>query len=887
MASAIDSIVNFLTARKDRHNGPDLVARALRHGRDLEYQVNVSGEGGIRVEGKHSVFTCPDGLKKWFSYRIPRDANSNPNFTDYELGFPLDLHTDGIGTTWFDWRNKRSRGVGFDFDSIVGHSKSVGVDKDRLIEIQNAATAIPYVEVRKSSGGQGLHLFVWFDEDGIPCENHTEHAALARCVLGIISRDAGFDFKSDLDTCGGIMWLYHRKSTPENEGFKLLKAAECAFPTDQIPANWKEHVAVIKRQRARVRVTGVPDSEEDVFEMLASAHRRVPLDDTHRAVMDELGKLNCTVTWDADRHMLVTHTKVFDMLINGEARERLGLAGVYSTSSPGSDLGTPNCFAFPSNNGSWRLYRFGQGVSEAATWEQDGQGWTTCWWNSAPNLPTAARGMGGRELANGGFEFDSLEAAVAAVKVLNPNANIEYEDQFADRVAVVKKTKDGKLAFQIDKRRDDPDRVGNWSNSDRKNSWTQVVQVAAQPVQIEVADYDSVIRCLESPDNKPAGWAIQKEDKTWTLKNSSSVKMVLQQFGHAKPEAEQLMGLAERRPWMRVALPFQPEYPGNRQWNLHAPQLRFDPSPRDAGEPSHPHWDMVVEHIGTDLTPHLKTLDWAKEAGILTGGDYLKAWYACVIRHPFEPLPYLFFFGPQNSGKSIFWEAFHCLVTKGVVEAHRALSGKSDFNGELEGTVLVAIEEQDLSNDPRTMAKIKLAVTAIFLAIRRMRQDAYMVLNTNHFVHCANSKTSVPIFKGDERVTMCHVPSLTRDIPKRVLRQKLEEEAPAFLRTLIDMTLPPSTGRLRIPIVNTGHKKHVEQMNQTALEIFFEEKLSPSTDTLIPFADFYESFIHWVDPDEIARWTKQRVSKELPMGYRTERKTGNKTFLVGAKWNDE
>jgi chaperonin GroEL (HSP60 family) len=43
----------------------------------------------------------------------------------------------------------------------------------------------------------------------------------------------------------------------------------------------------------------------------------------------------------------------------------------------------------------------------------------------------------------------------------------------------------------------------------------------------------------------------------------------------------------------------------------------------------------------------------------------------------------LFFFGPENSGKSIFHEAFNELVTTGVVMADRALTNQSDFNGEL------------------------------------------------------------------------------------------------------------------------------------------------------------------------------------------------------------
>ena len=54
---------------------------------------------------------------------------------------------------------------------------------------------------------------------------------------------------------------------------------------------------------------------------------------------------------------------------------------------------------------------------------------------------------------------------------------------------------------------------------------------------------------------------------------------------------------------------------------------------------------------------------WAFRLGILDGPSYLKMWYACCLRYPDVPLPILFFFGPEDSGKSLFFEAFGFLVT--------------------------------------------------------------------------------------------------------------------------------------------------------------------------------------------------------------------------------
>jgi hypothetical protein len=65
----------------------------------------------------------------------------------------------------------------------------------------------------------------------------------------------------------------------------------------------------------------------------------------------------------------------------------------------------------------------------------------------------------------------------------------------------------------------------------------------------------------------------------------------------------------------------------------------------------------------------------------------LRAWVFRALRLKFETT---FFFGPEHSGKSIFYESLQRLVTKGVVKADRALT--SEFNGELSGAIFCAVE---------------------------------------------------------------------------------------------------------------------------------------------------------------------------------------------------
>jgi hypothetical protein len=84
-----------------------------------------------------------------------QNADTEPEFRDYEMKWPLDTHAEGIGCTGWDWSARRSRWVGFDFDSITGHAAGVGVSDEELHRVSEAAQALPYVEVRAAPAATG------------------------------------------------------------------------------------------------------------------------------------------------------------------------------------------------------------------------------------------------------------------------------------------------------------------------------------------------------------------------------------------------------------------------------------------------------------------------------------------------------------------------------------------------------------------------------------------------------------------------------------------------------------------------------------------------------------------------------------------------------------
>jgi len=877
MPRVSEALYSFLQARKTAANA-DLIARWSI---DMEVQVNVAPGGGDPVAGKRSTWS--DGINEWFNVRVPKNAATDPSFIDYNLSFPLALHAEGVGMTGWDWQARRSRHFGYDFDAITGHAKGIGITDEELEKVKQAACALPYVEVRRSTGGGGIHLYVYFDAEGVPSENHTEHAALARCILGMMSAETGFDFASQIDACGHVMWIWHRKMSAENHGLEIIKPAEKQLAVADLPANWRDHIEVVRGRRAKIRVNQITEEDQDPFEALASSRKIIPLDNSHKAQIEALMRSGYTTLWVADHHLLQTHTCALQKIMEEEK-----LVGLFKTISDGRDPGTPNCFCFPLPNGAWKVCRFSPGINEADTWTQSEDGWTICYFNRYPTLAAACKLYGGLEDEGaGGFVFADAENAAKAAEAIGQK--IDLKDIHGSRKITLKSQKDGRLVVHVEKKKEDLNTdLPGWL--EKKNKWVRVFDVKTDETddaEDNAGKYDRIVRCLETAAEGHTGW-VTKGEKGWVRQPAGQVKVMLQNLGLAKADAESVMGGAGWQAWQLVNLPFREEYPGGRQWNRDAAQFKYRPAELSDDEaPRHPHWDKICDHIGTELTPALKDLLWAQQAGIRTGADYLRAWVACAFRCPFKPAPYLFLFGSENCGKSIFYESLQLLVTKGVVKADRPLTGRDGFNGELAGAIICAVEEVDISKCPGAHARIKEWVTGRTINIRKMRQDSYDQPNSTHWVQTANAPSNCPVFPGDTRITMIRVPDLRpkQEIPKDDLIAELEKEAPHFLYTLMHMELPPLVGRLRLPVVATASKKQAQDSNRTALEAFIDEYCDQRPDAQkILFKDFYVRFYEVATANGEHTWSKERVRKEMPLKYPIRAGAANKRYVVGLVW---
>jgi|WetSurMetagenome_2_1015567.scaffolds.fasta_scaffold01440_13 hypothetical protein len=864
------------------HNNPRV---ASWYNPDMEVQVLVSKGDGEPVVGKNGVYAGNNYLYDWYNFRLPKNANTEPLDNDHNLKYPLDKHVECIGLTGWDWRNKKSIRCGFDYDAITGHAKGVGVDDTQLTVVLNKLLEVPEALVLKSTSGNGLHVYFEFDLQNLPTtNNHTEHAALALACLKEISRRVGFDFQANMDVGGGNMWVWARKTTPENQGFVLLKDnvdenGGRAFLMP--PPNWQAYIDVAARRRTKVRIEGVNDTDQEAISEKAAAQRNIPLDDTHKKIIAELQHYSqFTTVWLADHHLLQTHTRCLKMLFDDRAATDDPILGAFETLAEGKDPGKPNVFLFPMKGGAFRACRFGKGTNEHETWKVDKGGWTYCFYNKSLSLNGAAAAFDGLEddIKGGGYTFPDGPTAIAALRSMGHS--IEIPDELENRQVRLQPYKKDKLLVEIVKHTEDKSEPEGWLQ--KKGKFFKIYNIdtrAHQEINADFEEVDKYVRCLISKDNNTSGWACWHEKGCWVFTSKDDARSRLKAAGY-EDNTEVILGDALAKAWTITHVPFQEEFPGDRQWNLKAPTLKYKPEPYEPGDSPHPHWDKVLEHIGADLTANLKDMSWAQRNGITTGKDYLLNWIALMIREPFDHLPYLFLWGNQNTGKSILHQAIGLLMDGGTMRADSALTNQSDFNGELAGAVLCVVEEKNISkNSEAVNDKIKDLVTSDTMAIHAKYKQVVIQPNTTHWIQCSNKKSSCPVFDGDTRVTMIYVDQLVEEIPTPIMHQKLRDEAPYFMYTLMNIALPDIEHRLRLPVVNTSSKEQLIDANKNSLENFIEEHCFVIDGLAVPFDEFYTQFMSSLSATESSYWNRTTILNHLPPHLPLGKLTGGKKYI--------
>jgi len=827
----------------------------------MEVQVNCI-KSNERVEFSKG-FGYTDGEQTWSNIRMPAKAMSEPEDNDGPIRFEFDKYVEGIGMTGWNYKERVSKYVVYDFDALLGHSDNHAkklTDRE-LIEVQEVITKLPYATIRKSTSGRGLHVYVFVDN--VPTANHTEHAALARSILSMMCGNTGYDFSQKVDVCGSNIWVWHRKmiGTP---GLTLLKKGEVLT---NVPANWRDHLNVITSKTSRITANPYMIEEkvtDDVFQQLSGQRAKIKLDTTHRDLIKYLQDNKLMSWWDSDNHMLVTHTAYL-----AQAFEHFKYKGEFHTLATGKDYGHDiNCFLYPLRNGAWTVRRYGQGTQEHKLWKPDK--WTRCYYNRDLTLSDVARLFDAVELENGGFKFNDVETATNALLKLGVTLTTPQWIKTRLNCIIKDLRTDYKFSIVIPKEEtDDASSMKDWS-IDRR-SYKKVIQNPRTGIVDEIialTDFDDAVRHIISEHGEDMGWVISTNENQWRNEPLNHVRVLLKSKGIGPKDVDLILGKCVSQPWTIVNKPFEPEYPGDREWNRSKAKFKIAPTV-EGDNISHPTWDKILTHCGESLDQTILENSWCIANDIKSGAHYLKLWLACLIRYPKQPLPYLAFWGPQDSGKSTFHEAFcQIILDGGYVRADNALISSSGFNGELKDSIMAIVEEVNVS-EKTSYNRIKDWVTSSQINIHEKGHTPYISPNYNHWIQCSNHKSYIPIFQGDTRVTLSYVDSLKKVdmIPKRDLMQILVKEAPDFLASLLSIYIPDSRDRLMLPVINSGDKLVAQDEQMDSVESFFVEHIVPVDGAYVSCEDLYSYFLTKVSAEENTKYTYKSFCAKIPEFY--------------------
>lgn len=837
-----EGIKTFLDARES--DSPFLIKRYYP---DLETQVMVYA--GVIEDESGRAWT--DGEQRWSDARWPYNAGSSPNYSDRPLTYSPTQHCKLIGTSWWDYVTKRSIAIGLDIDVEEGHAPSATtVPSNLLAQVEEKLLRLPYITLVRSKGGKGLHAYVFFDENDRPrAGNHHEHKQHALAVIDKISKDLDYDMSKHIDAKGLILWIWADEIGAH--GFELIRDCQEPIGANDLQGHYVQHYAEPTKS-----VKGYIDGVE--VEEPIDGNQLYSLDEEHKRILRALEATDYEAIWVKEYNMLQTHTYALKLV-----HEQLGLKGKFETVSSGSrskpNWEKVNCYITPRPNGCFKVVRFGQ-VAEHEYWSTDEK--TYCFYNQPVQVVALLRKFASKVSQSGNMTFSrgNLQHAIDLL-------DIKQEVPPCEGPISLKITKTGGLVCSH------PD----WE----ADLWLDYViedTLAKLPEGFDNAE--NCARLLISENKDVLGWALQSNiGWLYPVKESYVADRLGVLYGK---DANVVKDYLVNNPWTLTNHPFSPEYPGDRIWNKDAPQFKVRPS--DTPGPCET-WDRVLEHLGANLTPVVKSTDWCQRWGMQTGGDYLRYWLAGLIKFPFDPLPYLFFYGMQETGKSVFHEMLRLIITTGVMRANSALTNSGQFNGELANALLCYVEELNLASYKQAYDKIKEYTTARELQVHYKGMTPFMQRNKLHFVQMSNSSTHCPIEGGDSRVVVIEVPELEEEIPKVILEERMMNEAPFFLRQILDIDLPRPLNRLRVPVLTTNAKEDLEKGSLTPVQSFCSEKLVPCAGHSVTVSELYDLYRVYCAENGLVHESSAMFRNQLSPRWTVGRGKNNQNHIANVSLN--
>lgn len=698
-------------------------------------------------------------LGKPHAFTVPADGSTDPRANDGVL----DYHPKLIlcfGTSWWNWKARQTEGCMFDFDFAHG-AKALG--ESGIARIDKLSQQHPAIMAAASKGSFGRHWTTFVEP--MPANTRQDHLRNCHAILAHLSAQLGVDLAKYACSHGIIQYIYHR--SPQPGGFRLIKSATAKLKVDPPPPEPEPEPRAAKDDHPGWDVV-----HESIFSTMTAA-----------------GFPAIRETSDG-KHRVRLHT--CGLLADFQTNRR---SGRYSTESDGLHPQTPNARAYPLPNGGLDVYRYND-AGESDDWHTTRNGKTGIKYNVPVSFDEAATACGtldrrGDVLLSDPNEFARLLGLTFAVP-----------DFLKNRQVVARRDRRS-IFISTDGAKSEKDTVlPGWRYY--RGKWeSDLVDCLPEPT----LTYDEESVRQTTDEEKAQEWVIRDSRGNWISQSLTAVKTYLKGEGHTDAEVSEILHHHMEDNFQLQRIPFGPEYLPGRIWNRFGARLACQPEKGDF-----PHIQMILDHWGHNLNAEVRANEWCQRHGIKTGGDYLKFWAAVVVRHPDWRLPCLFGYSrEQNIGKSTFPRTL-CRMFRGPngwAELRKEIT-RDDFNDQMHGAALCFLEEIDLSTNYPAYHLIKNLIDNPFLKIRGIYVKAMTVVNYTHLIQTANERHFCVIFPRDKRIIVVRVDPFTGTELDwtTILRRLVDDEMPGFLHHIInELELPPSTGRLYLPVLETEDKR--------------------------------------------------------------------------------
>lgn len=681
-----------------------------------------------------------------------------------------------IGTTLFDVENKQA--VGFTIDIDFGHSSNPQTEES-IRELKQKVA--PFADVLSSTGGKGLHIVGWFDTP-IPCESRREYSAICKAAARVIENLADCSLVDAIDKDGGILWL------------ASIDQAENAFEHESpMPG-----LATISAADVLAELDAPPPRREPTTKSSAD------LQPEHERVLAAIKETK----YPCDEHTLDgSNAYRTHLCALAEVHANDDIRGPFKTTSPGNTPHETNCTIIPLEDGGWKVLSFRK---------EDGEGWfqsgdmSVTYFDCPPyaeDVFTLAEKYGGNQLKGLGKDVRKFADTASLAKVLEHFGIADaIPEQLGGRQATLK-VNENSLEVTVPRLPNESPPDG-WVASKQQLVVTFPVEGMRQRRSIDIP----IVR-VAYPFNefgKQTGdtqFHITHDDETVKTEPLANVKLVLKAKGYKDEQITDTLGKKIANPLKISTQPFKSGEVGGFWFRGY--QLACEPKPG-----SHPHYDMVFNHIGRYLDPYVKENDWCQINGIKSGYDFLIVYAAIMFQHPEWRVPQVFLYSEgQETGKNTWPDSLGLLMEPGaVVDAVKAAISGSAFSGELEGKLIYTLHELDLSEaGSKAESRVREWVTNPRLEVHPKGVTPYTTVNYGRVIQTANFLSYKIVDSEDSRVIVIEVPPIQRKLHWHLeLEPALKSEAAAFLHTLLSYKLPEKGAkgsRLYLPVFDTAAKK--------------------------------------------------------------------------------